>query len=80
MNVKLHNSILILEVDKRQEELKVKEQIKSLRRSLDALEGKLENSEKVYDSGGIHGVVGNIDSSVNKIVAFNRAIELLKSE
>jgi hypothetical protein len=67
----------ILEIEEEKTKFRLVEQIKSLRRTLDSLERKLENNEELYDSDGTQGNGLSVDSNLSKLVAYRRAISLL---
>jgi ATP-dependent Lon protease len=74
-----NNKLIMLKAEKQQTEMRLKEQIKSIRYTLDALESKLTNNEKLYDSDGFQGNAVNVDVYLTKLVAYERAIELFKA-
>lgn len=73
---KVNNNLMILETEKEQTKLRLKEQIRSIRYSLDNLESKLDNGEHLYDSDGLQGNGAQIDTYLVKLVAYERAIQL----
>ena len=77
MENKMNNEVIILGAEKYQIELAVREQIKSLRKSLDILESKLDSKEKLSEYDGLQEVTVHIDRNVSKLSAYTRAIELL---
>ncbi|MGG1147000.1 hypothetical protein [Bacillus wiedmannii] len=79
MTNEINNQLIMLEAEKRQAEMRLKDQIKSIRYTLDNLESKLSKNERLYESDGLQGNATNIDIYLNKMVAFERAIELFKS-
>lgn len=76
----MNNTAIILGAEKYQIELAIREQIKSLRNSLDKLESKLEDKEKLYEYDGLQEVTVHIDRNVSKLTAYNRAIEVLSKQ
>ncbi|MED4848309.1 hypothetical protein [Bacillus atrophaeus] len=55
MSNELNNNLMILEAEKERAELRLKEQIKSIRNALESLEYKLNNNQSLYASDGIQG-------------------------
>lgn len=74
----IENTITILEAEKLQIGIRLNEQIKSIRNTLDSIESKLSNNEKIYDSDGFQGNSTQIDIYLTKFVAYERAIYLIK--
>ncbi|PDY14136.1 hypothetical protein COO16_04010 [Bacillus pseudomycoides] len=74
-----NSKLMILEAEKKQAKMRLKDQIKSVRYILDNLESKLEKNEQLYESDGMQGNATNIDIYLSKMVAYERAIELFKS-
>lgn len=76
---KINNNLMILEIEKEQAELRLKDQIKSIRYVLDNLESKLNNNESLYESDGLQGNVVWIDIYLSKIAAYEKSIERFKA-
>lgn len=70
------NKLLLLSAEKEHTELRLKEQIHSIRNTLDNLEYKLNNKEHLFESDGLQGDASYIDVYLTKIVAYERAIKI----
>lgn len=70
--------LMVLESEKTQAEIRLKDQIRSIRNTLDNLESKLESGDLLYESDGLQGNGVYIDSYLNKLVAYQRSIEQFK--
>lgn len=79
MSPTTNNHLLVLQVEKEAIERQLKEKIKSLRYTLDNLEAKLDNKEKLYGSEGLQGDAVYLDVAVNKIATYDRGIEKLEA-
>lgn len=74
----MNNDLLVLETEKNQAEIRLKDQIESIRNILDNLEYKLNNNHTLYDSDGLQGNGNYIDVYLSKIVVYEKAIERFK--
>ena len=79
MSPTTNNHLLVLQVEKEAVERQLKEKIKSLRYTLDNLEAKLDNKEKIYGSEGLQGDAVYLDVAVNRIATYDRAIDKLEA-
>lgn len=76
----MDNNLMVLEVEAGQIQLRLKEKIRSIRYTLDNLESKLNNNEKLYESDGLQGNTTDIDVYLAKLVSYERAIKLLGND
>ncbi|MCY7767097.1 hypothetical protein MOC02_07900 [Bacillus inaquosorum] len=79
MSNELNNNLMILEAEKERAELRLKEQIKSIRNALESLEYKLNNNQSLYASDGIQGNGVYLDAYLSKLVAYEDAIKRFKA-
>ncbi|MCY9311684.1 hypothetical protein MOF23_22390 [Bacillus inaquosorum] len=70
-----NNYLMILKTEKEQAELKVKQQINTIRNIIDNLESKIENKELLYESEGLQGNGNHLDTYLSKLMAYQRSIE-----
>lgn len=75
---KMISELMIMETEKEQTEIKLREQIKSIRNTLDNLERKLDSNENFYEFDGLQGNGNNIDLYITKIVTYDKAISRFK--
>ncbi|MEC4033173.1 hypothetical protein [Bacillus subtilis] len=79
MTNEINNNLMILEAEKERAELRLKEQIKSIRNALDNLEYKLNNNYSLYNSDGLQGNGVCLDVYLNKLVVYEEAVKRFKS-
>ncbi|MEV9652451.1 hypothetical protein [Bacillus aerius] len=76
---KEYRSLDMLEAERKIAKNRLQEEIISIKRTLDDLEFKLKKDDRyLFSSDGLMG--NNIDIYLNQVVAYDRAIELMKSE
>ena len=69
---------MIIESERSQAEIRLKNQIETIKTIISNLERKIENNETIYDSDGLQASGVYLDSYLNKLVAYQRAIEQFK--
>lgn len=79
MKNKLNNSLMVLESERDQIKIRLKEQIRSIRHSLNNLESNLDSNETIYESAGLQGNAIHLDVYLGKLVSYDRAIKLFKT-
>lgn len=76
---KENRNLDMLEAERKIAKNRLQEQIISIKRTLDDLEFKLKKDDRyLFSSDGLMG--NSIDIYLNQVVAYDRAIELMKSE
>jgi len=78
MKTQLNNQLTVLEIERDQNEQKLRDQIRSIRSRLDNLERKLDNKEDLYDADGLQGNGNSVDMYLAKVVTYGYAIERFK--
>ncbi|WP_024428213.1 hypothetical protein [Bacillus safensis] len=78
---KENRNLDMLEAERKIAKNRLQEQIISIKRTLDDLEFKLKKDDRyLFSSDGLMGNSNSIDIYLNQVVAYDRAIELMKSE
>ncbi|MCY8063861.1 hypothetical protein MOB58_14120 [Bacillus spizizenii] len=74
--LKLKNTnLMILEAERDQAKSRLVSQIETIKNTIANLERKIENNETLYDQDGLQSSGVNLDSYLNKLTAYQRAIE-----
>lgn len=74
--LKLKNTnLMILEAERDQAKSRLVSQIETIKNTIANLERKIENNETLYDQGGLQASGIYLDSYLNKLTAYERAIE-----
>ncbi len=76
---KMISELMIMETEKEQVNITLREQIKSIRNTLDNLERKLDSNESLSEFDGLQGNGNNIDVYVTKSVIYDKAISRFKA-
>ncbi|MBN7742690.1 hypothetical protein JYA35_08805 [Bacillus velezensis] len=74
--LKLKNTnLMILEAERDQAKSRLVSQIETIKNTIANLERKIENNETLYDQDGLQSSGVYLDSYLNKLTAYQRAIE-----
>lgn len=74
----LNHQLLVLETEQEHTEMRLRQQIESMRTTLNNLERKLDKDDTIYDSDGFQGNATFLDMYVVKYATYQRSIEQFK--
>lgn len=77
--MKIESTLMMMEAEKEQSEIRVLDQIKTLRNVLDSLESKIKDGKDVYESDGLQGNGDYLDVYLTKLVTYTKVIKQVKS-
>ncbi|KOS61495.1 hypothetical protein FJQ98_16360 [Lysinibacillus agricola] len=73
------STLMMMEAERDQAELRVLAQINSLRNTLNNLENVIKNGEAISESQGLQGNGDYLDIYLTKLITYNKVIEQVKN-